>query len=189
MGNSFNFRDVENDKLIKRYNIAASGVLWKTCSYGLNLEGICYNKECQAYKHRVIICVGYGTFSITSAVGLSCPCCHGVIVPYTCAFVNTFWKCVGTKAYNKNLPNKDWTYSGYGYYRFEGNRRYSTAQWKELVIITSKYDPTNECSICLSALSPTIIENLPRCNHQFCRSCIQDWKQRDNTCPLCRFKI
>ena len=66
MGNSFNFRDVENDKLIKRYNIAASGVLWKTCSYGLNLEGICYNKECQAYKHRVIICVGYGTFSITS---------------------------------------------------------------------------------------------------------------------------
>lgn len=40
-----------------------------------------------------------------------------------------------------------------------------------------------KCGICLQLFSdPTTLS----CNHTFCRSCINNWKNKNNTCPLCR---
>ena len=30
------------------------------------------------------------------------------------------------------------------------------------------------------------IESVLTCFHAYCKECINDWKQRDPTCPLCR---
>ena len=40
----------------------------------------------------------------------------------------------------------------------------------------------NICSICLDRR----IEKVLTCYHAFCGECIEDWRSRDPTCPLCR---
>lgn len=40
----------------------------------------------------------------------------------------------------------------------------------------------NLCCICLERQ----IESVLTCFHAYCRPCIDDWKSRDPTCPLCR---
>ena len=41
------------------------------------------------------------------------------------------------------------------------------------------------CSVCLSTISNGISRTLP-CNHVFHVDCIDRWKQRSSTCPMCR---
>ena len=49
---------------------------------------------------------------------------------------------------------------------------------------TADEDDTRVCSICMSS---AVDLALP-CLHAFCRECIEDWHERDATCPLCRVK-
>ena len=46
----------------------------------------------------------------------------------------------------------------------------------------------HNCSICLDVIDDNII-TLQRCKHQFHRSCITMWFEKNNTCPLCRETI
>ena len=40
----------------------------------------------------------------------------------------------------------------------------------------------NTCCICLDRHIETVLT----CFHAYCKPCIEDWKQRDPTCPMCR---
>lgn len=40
----------------------------------------------------------------------------------------------------------------------------------------------NTCCICLDRYIETVLT----CFHAYCRACIDDWKKRDPTCPMCR---
>ena len=40
----------------------------------------------------------------------------------------------------------------------------------------------NTCSICFDRQ----IEKVLTCYHAYCQPCIDDWKQRDDSCPMCR---
>ena len=46
-----------------------------------------------------------------------------------------------------------------------------------------------ECSICLDVVENNDFVKLINCKHIFHRSCIEEWKKINNTCPLCRKNI
>ena len=43
-----------------------------------------------------------------------------------------------------------------------------------------------ECAICLEDIEGHACMYKTPCGHMFHKSCIQDWKQKDITCPTCR---
>lgn len=48
-------------------------------------------------------------------------------------------------------------------------------------------DEFGDCCICLEKL-PTRVK-VTKCNHKYCRECIDEWAKKNNTCPLCRTKL
>ena len=44
-----------------------------------------------------------------------------------------------------------------------------------------------KCCICLDNKS-TLFSVIP-CRHEFCDSCIFEWLEKNQTCPLCRCKV
>ena len=51
--------------------------------------------------------------------------------------------------------------------------------------VTKYVETVDLCSICISESSNLITE----CSHQFCKSCIETWMRKTNTCPYCRRDI
>ena len=45
----------------------------------------------------------------------------------------------------------------------------------------------DKCSICMSNIEDKCY--ITPCNHKYHKECIDKWKERNNTCPMCRFKI
>jgi Ring finger domain len=45
------------------------------------------------------------------------------------------------------------------------------------------------CSICFFHMNSRNSSTLPNCNHIFHKKCIDRWKKKNNTCPICRVKI
>ena len=54
-------------------------------------------------------------------------------------------------------------------------------------IITENEDKT--CMICLSKVEIGETKGLLTCKHEFHHSCITDWLQYKNNCPICRTKV
>jgi hypothetical protein len=57
----------------------------------------------------------------------------------------------------------------------------------EIGKIEKNTDPDLECAICLRKIS--INKNyklLPECGHKFHIKCINNWLDKNNTCPCCR---
>lgn len=47
-----------------------------------------------------------------------------------------------------------------------------------------------ECAVCLGRFEPDeILRLLPKCKHAFHVDCIDQWLDRHNTCPLCRYRV
>ena len=57
--------------------------------------------------------------------------------------------------------------------------------WSDSHRSTSSVARANELNICCICLERQI-ECVLSCFHAYCRECIDEWKQRDPTCPLCR---
>jgi len=47
---------------------------------------------------------------------------------------------------------------------------------------------TNECPICCEPMIEQESETT-ECNHKFHSTCLRIWKERKNTCPMCRTQI
>tara|TARA_B100001059_G_C17653544_1_gene485742 strand:+ start:497 stop:859 length:363 start_codon:yes stop_codon:yes gene_type:complete len=43
-----------------------------------------------------------------------------------------------------------------------------------------------DCSICLSEITNKFNYVKTKCNHTFCKKCINNWTKKNNTCPNCR---
>lgn len=56
---------------------------------------------------------------------------------------------------------------------------------------STQEDNREKCAICLDVLTSGTLRNITtlRCNHNFHKSCIDRWKVRKNTCPVCRKRI
>ena len=53
---------------------------------------------------------------------------------------------------------------------------------QQLIEESRQSSELNICCICLDR----DIERILTCFHAYCRPCIDDWKQRDPSCPMCR---
>lgn len=48
-------------------------------------------------------------------------------------------------------------------------------------------DEFGDCCICLEKLPKRV--KVTKCNHKYCRECIDEWTKKNYTCPLCRTKL
>ena len=95
--------------VIQNLGFSNSGPEWRKVIEGLNLFGICKNKDCRAFDKEVVHKVGIDKkFNLQNNVlNIKCPICKGIIVPKTCGF----WKCeyqfVGDKIEEGKLKHID----------------------------------------------------------------------------------
>ena len=86
---------------------------YRAVTKGLNLFGICENKNCLAFKKEVIHKFGFGTFDLINDMKYNppvCPSCEYALRDVTtCAFWQCKYSYVGVKYENKKL--KDVNYS------------------------------------------------------------------------------
>ncbi|GAA0148171.1 hypothetical protein LIER_07690 [Lithospermum erythrorhizon] len=78
--------------------------------------------------------------------------------------------------------------------QFTSSRRKSTSKsflesLPSITITEADLKESNSCSICMEDFGlGSLADKLP-CKHLFHKSCIVEWLNRSNTCPLCRFKL
>jgi len=94
-----------------RYSTITDGPDYLTVIDGINLFGICKNKNCIAYNKEVCSPFGFGTFDLIEDLdedSEKCPKCPSCELPLlkleTCGFMNCRFKYVGIKVENgKNV--------------------------------------------------------------------------------------
>lgn len=73
---SFLLPDISNADYTKITKFSKEAPSWRTIGRGLNLEGICKNKECIAYKEYVWSNFRFGTFHMSETIHkCKCPQC------------------------------------------------------------------------------------------------------------------
>ena len=88
---------------------------YRAVSKGLNLFGICENKNCLAFKKEVIHEFGFGTFDLINDMKYNppvCPSCEYALRDVTtCAFWQCKYSYVGVKYENKKLQDVNYSNS------------------------------------------------------------------------------
>ena len=119
---------------------------YRAVTKGMNLLGICENKNCIAFKREVIYKFGFGTFDLINdmkKISPECPACEFPLREVTtCAFWQCKYSYVGTKFENKQL--KDVNYSNSNSKKDEvdyfdpGENGENNSVWIELKITANK---------------------------------------------------
>jgi hypothetical protein len=94
------FVDLDNTKGIEHVKNSKVSAIFREYHRGLNLEGLCLNKDCDAYDcgEYVIMPWGYETFDFMNDIKsekMRCPACGDPVRPLTCGFAGTFWRFYG----------------------------------------------------------------------------------------------
>jgi len=119
---------------------------YRAVTKGMNLLGICENKNCIAFKREVIYKFGFGTFDLINDMKNNppeCPACEFRLREVsTCAFWQCKYSYVGVKYENKQL--KDVNYSNSNSKKDEvdyfdpGENGENNSVWLELKITANK---------------------------------------------------
>jgi hypothetical protein len=189
---------VDVNQPLKKQEWATDAPPWMCCSPGLSLRGLCSNKKCDAYGHKVVINRGMVTFDLSHDKDDRknvCPQCEKPV------HVNSFGinRChMKVEAEYKSGRVIDFEETaGDAYYSPESSKK--QAEYKRLVIKTlrnSKSDQVNfkslktsypinggTCSICFDEYNYNAA--MTDCDHFFCATCIQHRCKENNECPLC----
>lgn len=51
-----------------------------------------------------------------------------------------------------------------------------------------EFDDKKACPVCFKEYQKGNRVELVGCSHRFCKSCIETWKKKNNSCPICRQK-
>ena len=99
---NFEFADITKQSQTKKLECYNKKFLcpWRIVRKGLNLEGKCLNKNCDAYKKIVIINKKFGKFDILNEKNY-CPICNNLIEAKTCGFSGCTF-CISGKKIGKN---------------------------------------------------------------------------------------
>ena len=102
----FLFMDPSKAK-IRKLEILTKGPKWRYISEGLNIFGICKNKDCEAYKKEVIYRTleNHGSLPekgivfnmIKNSNKIKCPICNRIFDPITCGFYKCEYQFIGKK--------------------------------------------------------------------------------------------
>jgi hypothetical protein len=196
------FADVSNQSLLKAESFSMKAPAWRECDRGLNLEGICSNSSCSAYKQLVIVPFREHPFNLYEHT-LKCPLCQHKVVALTCGFYNCEWKFEGTKDL-LHLSSSWQRVSCEKYHRFDIlalDTSQKLVPWRSLLIhakiIQAKVQvPFAKCVCCEICHEPTQVVNnstqrFPKCAHTFHDSCLLAWRGfcgrigRLSNCPTC----
>ena len=142
--NSFEFADITKQSQTKKLECYNKKFLcpWRIVRKGLNLEGKCLNKNCDAYKKIVIINKKFGKFDILNEKNF-CPICNNIIEAKTCGFSGCTY-CISGKKIGKN--DKIVNINGFGewedvkekcYVRFD-EKICEIVNWESLTIYTKE---------------------------------------------------
>ncbi len=120
---------------------------YRAVTKGMNLLGICENKNCMAFKKEVIYKFGFGTFDLINDMKNNppeCPACEFRLREVTtCAFWQCKYSYVGVKYENKQL--KDVNYSNSNSKKDEvdyfdpGEKGKNNSLWVELKITATDF--------------------------------------------------
>ena len=67
------------------------------------------------------------------------------------------------------------------------NRKYKFYYKKNLYLDTFNQIEDNECPICYQSCNDTL-NITTHCNHSFHKICIDEWLEKINNCPICRYE-
>lgn len=180
---------------------------------GLNIEGRCENKSCEAYQQWVICPKRFEAFNLMHD-DIKCPMCRAKVKPQTCGFYDCAWKFDGTQTSNGFSIISLWQdASGYKYHRFKSDEYYGSVEWESLLIVAKprdesimvKLSPTKsaglakeaKCTLCWSTFGltkPGFVITIG-CGHSFHCSCIDEWSgwcsenETLPSCPVCRQEV
>lgn len=187
------FVDITNESKAKTLHFSQTAPNWRICTKGLNLEGICKNKSCEAYNQWVIIQKGIGTYDMIFDEHLNrCPICYNYVESKKCAFSNCIYGYVGVKLQKGKAPEKVICKTekkvGNHYLLFDPAEA-GECNWSSLKIITKESYEVGfgdmTCGICKNELSQDKNEKLTECGHNYHCECIQKIKNLGIACVLC----
>jgi len=90
-GGGGSFVDVDRTDALVRRQFSSSAPVWRYCCNGINIEGICENRGCNAYGHMVIHMHHFGVFDLIHSEA-KCPICKHPIKPIKPGFSSCIWK-------------------------------------------------------------------------------------------------
>jgi hypothetical protein len=90
------FTDIQNQSALCSVPFAKTAPKWKVCTRGLNLEGKCENKACEAFGQRVICMMGFTAVNLSTDMA-PCPICKERVQVKTCSFTSCSWMFEGRK--------------------------------------------------------------------------------------------
>lgn len=136
-GRLYNFVDLRKNN-IKKIKLSNDGQAYRICDKGLNILGLCTNKQCKTKGKEVISPIGYGEFDLKNAIDemdIRCPICSQVIKPKTCGFMSCAYNFVGTILENGKVePFKSETYEALNDYLIYYKPSEKLGEWVELKI-------------------------------------------------------
>jgi len=139
-GGSFNFVDVNDLFAIKKLKTGTSRP-WKKYIPGLNLEGKCRNKNCQAFNKIVICKIGYVNYNFNDNENVNnCPMCNQKIIPESCGFSKCMFRYSGKINNNgniKEIKDENWKVAKNGYFHYVPHKT-KIIEWESLEIKVCK---------------------------------------------------
>ena len=88
------FVDMANPDVAAVHQYNAYAPYWRTAVSGLNLEGICRHRSCEAYGQEVIANLGYGAYNLVGYKA-QCPRCKRDFRPVGCGFDGCDYDFIG----------------------------------------------------------------------------------------------
>ena len=138
-GGNFDFIDVNNINGIKKIPLGKKVSRWKKYVKGLNLEGYCKNKQCEAYNKKVICQIGYIDYNFENIRDENksiCPMCKKKIIPLSCGFSKCAFKISGKRIIDgkmEEISDEEWKLVKRGYYSYDPHKT-KIINWDSLTI-------------------------------------------------------
>jgi len=139
-GGTTEFLDVTNDNAIKKNQFVTTAPKWRTVFKGLNVEGICNNKNCEAYNKLVICPIGLGIFNINFDIDkIFCPMCHDLVDLETIGFTKCQYGFGGLKREGNKIIRLKNQFTPVGrYYERYDEKKAGTAKFSNLTIVAKE---------------------------------------------------
>ena len=169
---------------------------WQIIRHGLNIEGICINRACTAYKEKINAPIKAEIFDMKDSELIVCPVCKKNFVPQAFGFINCMYSYAFIKELNEGVIQQiqiqKWFYAGKKFKYFEDHLNVND-KWSELklfikLIETDSIDDKKIEEFC--GFCRNLILNIKRkklkCGHLYHNECDRVMKDVFNLeCYLC----
>lgn len=212
------FVDVSQTDALQTQKWASDAPKWRRACYGINLEGRCDNKNCDACGQMVVMPRNYDNFDLLKDAGTTvCPICRQPCKPLKPGFSLCLWATFGLKTDGTRVQTP-WRTVGDCYETYALNESNEvipgTAQLADFVrlqlrakklntgvvpkalsegVLPPKIVPVpKRCCICHEDMSCRGVVELDTCGHIFHSNCANKWLTSNNAnavCPLCQAPV